>query len=107
MATNSEIIEKLEKTQTALEEQRLSASGDMDLKLTTAIDKIADEIEGLEAVTLTDATYVPKTDPFKQETADGKTFVTHLKGLQTAFSDVTAVASALDSVIKIIAKIGV
>jgi formate-dependent phosphoribosylglycinamide formyltransferase (GAR transformylase) len=102
--TNHDIIMQLEGAKTALQKERIGASGDHERKLTEAINNIADEIDAIEAAALADAAYVPKTDPFKQATADGQAFLKTLNDIRTAVGIAIEAAKAADTVINIISK---
>ena len=71
-------------------------------QLQTAIDKISDEIDAKVSEALNNASYIPATDAFKKETQKGQDFLNKLKTLQTIFGTIGTVATAIDTVIKLI-----
>lgn len=107
MATNAEVITRLEDAKDSLQAQCNEASGARVLQLMTAVHQIADEIGQLEAQALDNSPYVPQTNPFKKQTDDAKAFLATLNSLKSAFAAAAAVAGAIDSVIKIITTLGI
>lgn len=106
MTTNADAIAALVKSKAALQAQCDAASDDTLKQLINGIHNISDEIGALEAAALNNADYVPVTDPFKSATADAKSFLATLNRLKTVFAAVGSVASALDSIINLITKLG-
>jgi hypothetical protein len=106
MTTNADAIAALVDSKTKLQAQTDAASGDTLLQLISTLHNISSEVGALEAATLNSATYVPGTDAFKNATADAKSFLTTLNNLKAAFAEAGAIASALDTVINLITKLG-
>jgi hypothetical protein len=104
MSTIADIIPALVKSKSALQDQCDAADGEALTKLTAAIHRLSAEIGAYEAQALSTAPYVPATDPFKADTAEAQDFLKTLDNLKGYFSDAIEVASALDTVIKVIAK---
>ncbi|MBV9736467.1 MAG: hypothetical protein JO209_11235 [Acidisphaera sp.] len=102
MPTNAEVIDGLEASKKALEDQCNGASGATFLKLLTSIQHVADEVGALEALTLDTADYVPQTDPFRKGTADAQAFQATLESLKTIFGLASKLAQAADTLIKYI-----
>lgn len=106
MTTNAEAIAALVASKTTLQAQTDGASGDTLRHLIGTIHMISSEIGANEVAVLNNAPYVPATDAFKGVTNDAKSFLATLNDLKAAFAAVGGVASALDSVIKLIMKVG-
>src|ERR1700722_707463 len=102
MTTNADAIAALVDSKTKLQAQTDAASGDTLRQLISTIHNISSEVGALEAAALNNANYVPATDAFKSATADAKSFLTTLNNLKTTFAEAGAIASALDTVIKLI-----
>ena len=105
MTTNAQAIDALEKSKKALQDQLDSADKDTLGNLQNAIHNISSEIGKLEKKTLETAPYIPQTNAFKKATAEAQAFLTTLNALKTVFADIGAVASAIDAVINLIAKL--
>ena len=106
MTTNAEAIAALVQSKTTLQAQCDDASGDTLAKLMASIHALTSEIGALEAAALSNATYVPATDAFNKATQDAKAFLATLNNLKATFAAAASVASALDTVINLISKVG-
>jgi hypothetical protein len=106
MTTNADAIAALVKSKATLQAQCDDASGDTLAQLVSTIHNITSEIGALETAALNDANYIPATDPFKSATADAQSFLATINNLKTAFADVGVVASALDTVVNLVTKLG-
>jgi hypothetical protein len=101
MTMNAEAISALVKSNDALQQQCDGADEDKLDQLMTAIHNISSEI-GAKANDALEAVYIPATDAFKKETDEAKGFLDTLDKLKKAFGAIGTVASALDTVIKLI-----
>jgi hypothetical protein len=106
MTTQSDAIIVLANAKTALQAQCDAADGATLNKLISTIHNISSEIDALASAALNNADYVPATNPFKRTTDEAKIFLTTLNQLKSRFSDISAVANALDSVTKLVTKLG-
>ena len=70
--------------------------------LFNAINKITAEIDSTTAHALANADYVPSTDPFKSETADGQKFINTLNQIKTFFQTVDTVVQTANSILSLI-----
>jgi hypothetical protein len=106
MTTSAQAIAALVQSKAVLQSQCDSASGETLNQLVATIQNISSEIGTLAASALNNAPYIPGTDAFKEATASAQSFLATLNSLQKAFSALASVASALDSVVKLITKLG-
>jgi hypothetical protein len=107
MTSNADAIAALERAKATLQAQCDAASVDTLKQLTDSIHAISSEIGALATAALNNATYVPVTDSFTKVTDDARAFLDILNKLKTTFAVASEVASALDSVIKLITKLSV
>ena len=100
--TNGDAIAALEESKAKLQEQCAGADKDTLNQLMTANHNISSEIGAKVLEALNNAPYIPATDAFKSVTADAQDFLDTLNKLKTVFGAIGTVASAIDTVVKLI-----